>query len=76
MYPATMKSPEGKLRLMYEANPLAFITEQAGGRASDGHQRILEKQPRALHQRTPLYIGSAEMVAMAEAFLQGYRTLD
>ena len=71
MYPATKGSPTGKLRLMYEANPMAFIAEQAGGVASDGHTRILEKQPQKLHQRTPLFIGSEEMVRRAEAFLQG-----
>ncbi len=71
MYPATQGSPSGKLRLMYEANPMAFIAEEAGGRATDGHTRILEKQPEKLHQRTPLYIGSADMVRRAEAFLQG-----
>jgi fructose-1,6-bisphosphatase I len=70
MYPATTGSPNGKLRLMYEANPMAFIVEQAGGRASDGHGRILDKEPSKLHQRTPLYIGSEEMVRRAEAFLQ------
>ena len=69
MYPATHKSPEGKLRLMYEANPMAMIVEQAGGRASDGHQRILEKRPTALHQRTPLFIGSEETVRLVEGFL-------
>lgn len=58
LYPPTTKQPDGKLRLMYEANPLAFLAEQAGGAASDGRQRILEKQPKALHQRTPLIIGS------------------
>jgi fructose-1,6-bisphosphatase I len=56
---------------MYEANPMGFIAEQAGGAASDGHQRILEKTPEKLHQRTPLFIGSEEMVRRAEAFLQG-----
>jgi fructose-1,6-bisphosphatase I len=71
MYPATSGSPEGKLRLMYEANPMGFIAEQAGGLASDGHTRILEKRPEKLHQRTPLFIGSPEMVRRAEAFLQG-----
>lgn len=71
MYPATENSPEGKLRLMYEANPMAFIAEQAGGAASDGHTRILEKTPDKLHQRTPLFIGSKEMVRRAEAFVQG-----
>lgn len=73
IYPATSKSPNGKLRLMYEANPLAFIVEQAGGRASDGTMRIMEKQPEKLHQRTPLYIGSEEMVRTAEQFLAGER---
>ena len=71
MYPATESSPAGKLRLMYEANPMGFIAEQAGGAASDGHRRILEKEPDKLHQRTPLFIGSEEMVRRAEAFLQG-----
>jgi fructose-1,6-bisphosphatase I len=71
MYPATDGSPEGKLRLMYEANPMGFIAEQAGGAASDGHTRILEKSPEKLHQRTPLFIGSKEMVRRAEAFVQG-----
>ncbi len=71
IYPATESAAEGKLRLMYEANPMAYIVEQAGGAASDGRGRILEKIPRALHQRTPLYIGSARMVERAEAFLRG-----
>jgi fructose-1,6-bisphosphatase I len=70
MYPATTGSPNGKLRLMYEANPMAMIVEQAGGRASDGTRRILDKEPTKLHQRTPLFIGSEEMVRRAEAFLQ------
>jgi fructose-1,6-bisphosphatase I len=56
---------------MYEANPMAFIAEEAGGVASDGYTRILEKQPEKLHQRTPLFIGSREMVERAEAFLRG-----
>lgn len=58
MYPATAKSPKGKLRLMYEANPMAFIIEQAGGLATDGKMRILDKKPTELHERTPLYIGA------------------
>ena len=73
MYPATKKNPEGKLRLMYEANPMAFIVEQAGGRASDGHRRILDIVPEKLHQRTPLFIGSEELVRTVEEFLQGKR---
>jgi len=76
IYPANKTNPEGKLRLMYEANPLAWIAEQAGGAASDGHQRILEIHPHALHQRTPVYIGSRNMVACVEEFLQGKRELD
>lgn len=71
MYPATRTFPEGKLRLMYEANPMAMIVEQAGGLASDGHRRILEIVPDALHQRTALYIGSRKMVERAEEALGG-----
>jgi len=70
MYPSTQGNPKGKLRLMYEANPMAFIAEQAGGTASDGRRRILDKSPEKLHERTPLFIGSKEMVRRAEAFLQ------
>ncbi|MFM2207495.1 MAG: hypothetical protein RL213_1470 [Bacteroidota bacterium] len=69
IYPSTHKSPKGKLRLLYECNPLAFIIEQAGGKASDGFRRILDIQPGSLHQRTPLFIGSYEMVTMAEEFM-------
>jgi len=58
LYPPTKKAPQGKLRLLYEANPLAFIAEQAGGMATDGTQRILDKVPSTLHERTPLLIGS------------------
>ncbi len=76
IYPATVKNPNGKLRLMYEANPMAFLVEQAGGLASHGRGRILEKQPTMLHERTPLYIGSEVMVQRAEAFLSGEMTLD
>ncbi len=73
MYPASSLAPEGKLRLTYEANPMAFIVEQAGGRASDGRNRILELKPKKLHQRVPLYIGSEEDVKLAETFIQGKR---
>ena len=76
IYPATAKSPNGKLRLMYEANPMAFLVEQAGGLASDGRGRIMEKKPTKLHERTPLYIGSEVMVRRAEAFLSGEMMLD
>ena len=76
IYPSNARNPNGKLRLMYEANPMAFIVEQAGGIASTGTSRILDVVPTALHQRTPLYIGSAKMVQRAEAFLRGERLAD
>lgn len=66
MYPATTKNPSGKLRLLYECNPLAFIVEQAGGCATNGSQRILELEPTALHQRTPVFMGSSTMVERVE----------
>lgn len=69
MYPESVKSPSGKLRLMYECFPLAFIVEQAGGKATAGSQRIMDIQPQKLHQRTPLYIGSADMVEDLEKHL-------
>lgn len=65
LYPGTTAKPEGKLRLVYEANPLAMIMEQAGGKATDGKQRILDIKPGKLHQRTPLFIGSSKMVEKA-----------
>ena len=72
IYPSTAKSPNGKLRLLYECNPLAFVIEQAGGLASDGQRRILDIIPTALHQRTPLFIGSSAMVKKAEEFMSVY----
>lgn len=72
IYPSTAKSPNGKLRLIYECNPLAWIAEQAGGKASDGYNRILELQPTTLHQRTPLFIGSPDMVNVAEEYMMKY----
>jgi fructose-1,6-bisphosphatase I len=65
MYPGTKKDPNGKLRLLYECNPLAFIVEQAGGLAYSGKNRIMEIQPEKLHQRTPVFIGSKNMVEKA-----------
>ncbi len=62
MYPASSKAPNGKLRLLYECNPLAFLIEQAGGKATDGRTPILDLVPEGLHQRCPFYIGSTEMV--------------
>ncbi|MEE1944698.1 class 1 fructose-bisphosphatase [Pedobacter sp. KR3-3] len=69
IYPTTAASPNGKLRLLYECNPMAFIIEQAGGVASDGLNRILDIEPTELHQRTAIFIGSPKMVQMAEALM-------
>jgi fructose-1,6-bisphosphatase I len=66
LYPTTSKTPSGKLRLLYECNPMAFIAEQAGGKASDGYKRIMEIEPSALHQRVPFFCGNKEMVEKAE----------
>jgi fructose-1,6-bisphosphatase I len=68
LYPADRRSPQGKLRLLYEAAPLAFIAEQAGGMAIDGDRRILDIEPTALHQRTPLIMGSTEDVEEFKSF--------
>ncbi|RPJ43910.1 MAG: class 1 fructose-bisphosphatase [Candidatus Latescibacterota bacterium] len=73
LYPEDEKNADGKLRLLYEAAPLAFIAEQAGGLASTGRARILDIEPRELHQRVPLVIGSAEDVALYERFQLGLR---
>ena len=64
MYPADLRTPDrpGRLRLLYEANPMAMLMEQAGGAATDGRQRILDIQPTSLHQRVPLFIGAKEEV--------------
>ncbi|MEG4964792.1 class 1 fructose-bisphosphatase, partial [Microcoleus sp. K4-C2] len=70
LYPGTVKKPEGKLRLLYESAPLAFLMEQAGGRASTGIQDIMDVVPTKLHERSPLIIGSKENVAMVESFIQ------
>jgi fructose-1,6-bisphosphatase I len=69
LYPADSGSPKGKLRLLYEAAPLAFVVEQAGGAAIDGERDILDITPTELHQRTPLIIGSKQDVAFASALL-------
>jgi len=76
MYPADSRNPNGKLRLMYECNPMAFIVEQAGGRASNGKQRMLEVQPKSLHQRTPIFIGSEEDVLLVEKFMREYEPIE
>ncbi len=69
IYPTSSKAPQGKLRLLYECNPMAFLAEQAGGWASDGYKRILEIKPTELHQRVPIFVGSKNMVADAEKFM-------
>ncbi|HEY2722342.1 MAG TPA: class 1 fructose-bisphosphatase [Chitinophagaceae bacterium] len=69
MYPGTLDRPNGKLRLLYECNPFAFITEVAGGKAIDGKQRILDIQPTELHQRTPFFIGSKNMMEELQSCL-------
>lgn len=70
VYPGTVKNPEGKLRLLYESAPLAFLMEQAGGRASTGTQDIMDVIPDRIHTRTPLVIGSQDDVALVESFIQ------
>jgi fructose-1,6-bisphosphatase I len=69
IYPPTEKSPNGKLRLMYECNTMAFIAEQAGGAASTGSERVLDVKPTELHQRVPMFVGSKNMVDLAVAML-------
>jgi len=70
IYPTSSKAPSGKLRLLYECNPMAFLAEQAGGKASDGFGRIMEIQPTELHQRVPFFCGSQNMVEKAEEFMK------
>lgn len=72
LYPTSSKSPKGKLRLLYECNPMAFLAEQAGGRASDGYMRIMDIKPTELHQRVPFFCGSVNMVCVAEQFMKNY----
>lgn len=72
IYPGTIKNPTGKLRLLYECNPVAYLAEQAGGKASDGFNRILEINPYTIHQRSPLFVGSTHMVDKAEYFMNKY----
>ena len=69
LYPGDDNSPRGKLRLLYEAAPLAFIVGQAGGKASDGEQPIMDIQPKELHERVPLFMGSPEDVDEVIAFI-------
>ena len=70
LYPGDAKNPKGKLRLVYEAAPLGYVAEQAGGKASNGTERILDLQPEAVHERTPLIVGNADAVERIEEILQ------
>ena len=70
MYPKNSMASEGKLRLLYECNPMAFIAEQANGKASNGKQRIMELKPTKLHQRVPFFCGSRKMVEKVEEFMK------
>jgi fructose-1,6-bisphosphatase I len=72
LYPGTVKKPEGKLRLLYESAPLAFLMEQAQGKASDGVQRLLDIVPKKIHTRTPFIVGSSEDVQLVESFIQDW----
>ena len=70
MYPTSSRYPSGELRLLYECNPMAFLIEQAGGKAlASPEQRILDVEPTTLHQRCPLFLGSAAMVDKLEQFI-------
>ena len=75
IYPQTNKNPEGKLRLTYECNPIAFVAEQAGGMATNGDMRILEIKPESIHQRVPFYTGSTKMVQKTEEFLHFFNNI-
>ena len=70
LYPKTSNSPQGKLRLLYECSPMAFLAEQANGKASDGFTRIMDIEPTELHQRVPIICGSKNMVEKAEEFMR------
>ena len=72
IYPKGTKAPNGKLRLLYECNPMAFLIEQAGGKATDGYTRILDLEPEELHQRVPFFCGSKNMVEKAEEFMDKF----
>ena len=77
IYPGSSLNPEGKLRLLYECNPLSFLVEQAGGKSTDGYgNRILAIEPTTLHQKTPIFIGSVEMVDEAELYMKKYSSVE
>lgn len=75
LYPPTDGYPNGKLRLLYECNPIAFIAEQAGGLAVTGHERMLDVEPETIHQRVPFYVGSYDMVTKVEEFLNFFNNI-
>ena len=70
LYPGEAKKPEGKIRLLYESAPMGYVIEQAGGKASTGTERILDIQPTAIHQRTPIFIGRRDDESLAETFMR------
>jgi fructose-1,6-bisphosphatase I len=72
IYPTSSKAPKGKLRLLYECNPMAFLAEQADGYGSDGYKRIMEIEPTELHQRVPFFCGSKKMILKAKEFMAKY----
>lgn len=72
LYPSTASHPDGKLRLLYECNPMAFLAEQAGGKASDGKERILDIIPTSLHQRRSFFVGNNHMVEDVENFIKEF----
>ena len=73
IYPSATNYPNGKLRLLYEGNPIAFLAEQAGGVATDGYRRILDIEPTALHERVPLFVGSQDMVKKAQEMMEEFK---
>lgn len=76
MYPSTQSAPNGKLRLLYECIPMAFLMEQAGGRATDGENAILDLQPTELHERAPIYIGSTRLLNRVDQFREKYKVVE
>ena len=72
IYPSSSVGPQGKLRLLYECNPMAFLAEQANGKCTDGYRRIMDIKPTELHQRVPFFCGSKNMVKKAEEFMAKY----
>jgi fructose-1,6-bisphosphatase I len=74
MYPICRNNKQGKLRLLYECNPIAFITEQAGGKAISESQRVLDIQPSEIHERSPFYCGSIKMVEKLESFITNHNS--